>query len=213
LVANLVEADLLLILTDQQGLFDADPRANPQAKLVSDGAAGDPVLLAMAGGSGALGRGGMRTKIQAAERAAHSGAATVIASGREPDVITRVFAGESLGTYLTPAHERLAARKRWLAGPMRSTGKLVLDDGAVRVIREGGKSLLPVGVKKIEGDFARGDVVVCVDAQGREVARGLVNYGAAEAARIIGQPSDRIEAVLGYIDESELIHRDNMVIV
>lgn len=213
LVVNLIEADLLLILTDQQGLYDADPRANPGAKLVREGAAGDPALLAMAGGSGSLGRGGMRTKLLAAERAAHSGAATVIASGREQNVVTRVLAGESLGTHLKPAQERLAARKQWLAGPTRASGKLVLDDGAVRVIRQGGKSLLPVGVKHIEGQFERGDVVVCIDAQGHEVARGLVNYSTADAVRIIGQPSDRIESILGYVDEPELIHRDNMVVL
>jgi glutamate 5-kinase len=213
LVTNLVEAELLLILTDQQGLYDADPRAHPGAKLVSEGEAGDAALLAMAGGSGSLGRGGMRTKLLAAERAAHSGAATVIASGREAGIITRVLAGEALGTYLKPTEERLAARKQWLAGPTRTIGKLVLDDGAVRVLREAGKSLLPVGVKRVEGDFGRGDIVACLDQQGREVARGLVNYGAAEAARIIGQPSDRIEAILGYVDEPELIHRDNLVIV
>jgi len=213
LVVNLIEADLLLILTDQQGLYDTDPRANPGAKLISEGQAGDPTLLAMAGGSGSLGRGGMRTKLLAAERAAHSGAATVIASGRETDAVTRVLAGESLGTYLAPAQERLAARKQWLAGPTRVLGKLTLDDGAVRVLREGGKSLLPVGVKRVEGEFDRGDVVACVDLQGREVARGLVNYSSAEAARIIGQPSDRIEAILGYVDEPELIHRDNLAVL
>ncbi len=213
LVVSLVEADLLVILTDQQGLFDADPRANKNAKLVGDGEAGDPALLAMAGGSGLLGRGGMRTKLLAAERAAHSGAATVIASGREPNVLTRVLAGEAIGTYLKPAQERLAARKQWLAGPTRVAGKLVLDDGAVRVIRDGGKSLLPVGVKHVEGEFGRGDVVVCVDRQGHEIARGLVNYSATDAVRIIGQSSDRIEEILGYVDELELIHRDNLVVL
>lgn len=213
LVANLVEADLLLILTDQQGLFDADPRTNPAAKLVSDGEAGDPALLSMAGGSGSLGRGGMRTKLLAAERAAHSGAATIIASGREGNVVTRVLAGEQIGTYLKPAQERLAARKRWLAGPTRAVGRLSLDDGAVRVLKQGGKSLLPVGVKNVEGEFDRGDVVVCLDPRGKEVARGLVNYSSVEAKRIIGQPSDKIESILGYVDEPELIHRDNLVVL
>jgi len=213
LVANLIEADLLLILTDQQGLYDADPRVHPAAALVREGRAGDPALAAMAGGSGALGRGGMRTKLAAAERAAHSGAATVIVGGRVPNVITRVLAGDALGTHLKPAQERLAARKQWLAGPTRPAGKLTLDEGAVRVIREGGKSLLPVGVTRIEGEFSRGDVVVCLDPRGREVARGLVNYASPDAARIIGQPSDRIEAILGYVDEPELIHRDNMVVL
>jgi glutamate 5-kinase len=213
LVANLVEADLLLILTDQQGLYDSDPRENPNAQLVSEGQAGDPRLLAMAGGSGALGRGGMRTKITAAEKAARSGAATVIAWGRVENVIPRVLRGESIGTHLSPAQGRVAARKQWLASQMRVAGRLVLDDGAARVIREAGKSLLPVGVKRIEGTFARGEMVVCVTLTGQEVARGLVNYGAEDAARIIGQPSDRIESILGYVDEPELIHRDNMVLV
>jgi glutamate 5-kinase len=212
LVANLVEADLLLILTDQQGLYDSDPRENPNARLVNEGQAGDPHLLAMAGGSGALGRGGMRTKITAAEKAARSGAATVIAWGRAENVIPRVLRGEPIGTHLSPAQTRVAARKQWLASQMRVAGRLVLDDGAARVIREAGKSLLPVGVQRIEGTFARGEMVACVTLAGQEVARGLVNYGAEDAARIIGQPSDRIESILGYVDEPELIHRDNMVL-
>jgi glutamate 5-kinase len=213
LVANLVEADLLLILTDQQGLYDKDPRAHADAKLVNTGEAGDAKLLAMAGGSGALGRGGMRTKLLAAEKAARSGAATVIAWGRVERVLLRVFAGEPVGTYLRPAQERLAARKQWLAGPMRVTGRLRLDAGAVKVIRGGGKSLLPVGVMAVEGQFTRGEIVACLDPEGREVARGLVNYSAEEAARIVGQASERIEAILGYVDQPELIHRDNMVIL
>lgn len=213
LVANLVEADLLLILTDQQGLYDKDPRAHPDAKLVNAGAAGDAKLLAMAGGSGALGRGGMRTKLLAAEKAARSGAATVIAWGRLERVLLRVFAGEPVGTYLRPAQERLAARKQWLAGPVRVTGRLRLDAGAVKVICQGGKSLLPVGVKAVEGQFTRGEIVACLDPEGREVARGLVNYSAEDAARILGQASERIETILGYVDEPELIHRDNMVIL
>lgn len=213
LVTGLVEADLLLILTDQQGLYEADPRTNPQATLVSEGKAGDPTLLAMAGDPGALGRGGMRTKLLAAERAAHSGAATVIASGREANAIVRVLAGEPLGTYLTASQERMTARKQWLAGPTRAAGKLVLDAGAVKMIREAGKSLLPIGVKKVEGEFGRGDVLVCLDPQGHEIARGLTNYDSSEAAKIIGQSSDKIEAILGYVDEPELIHRDNLVIL
>jgi len=167
----------------------------------------------MAGGSGALGRGGMHTKLLAAERAARSGAATVIVSGREANVLERTVSGEALGTYLRPAEGRLAARKQWLAGPARTAGRLVLDDGAVRVIREAGKSLLPVGVTRVEGEFGRGEVVSCLDAQGREVARGLVNYSSEEAARIVGQSSDRFESILGYVDEPELIHRDNMVVL
>ena len=213
LVANLAEADLLLILTDQAGLHDRDPRAHPDARLVAEGAAGDARLLEMAGGSGALGRGGMRTKLLAAERAARAGAATVIASGREADVIGRVLAGEPVGTWLKPAEERLAARKQWLAGHARVAGGLVLDAGAVKVIREAGKSLLPVGVKRVEGEFTRGEIVACLDPEGLEVARGLVNYSADEARRIIGQSSDRIEAILGYVDEPELIHRDNLVVL
>jgi glutamate 5-kinase len=213
LVANLIEADLLVILTDQAGLFDRDPRLDPQARLVTEGEAGDARLGAMAGGSGALGRGGMRTKLQAAERAARSGAATVIADGREDNVLRRVLAGEVVGTHLRATQERLTARKRWLAGLSRAAGKLVLDEGAVRVIRESGKSLLPVGVRRVEGEFERGDIVTCLDPDGREIARGLVNYSAAEAGRIIGQPSDQIESILGYVDEPEIIHRDNMVIL
>jgi glutamate 5-kinase len=213
LLSNLVESDLLLILTDQQGLYDRDPRAHPDGKLVAEGEAGDPALMAMAGGSGSLGRGGMRTKLLAAEKAARSGAATVIAWGRVERVIPRVLAGEPIGTWLKPSQERLAARKRWLAGPVRASGRLTLDSGAARALREAGKSLLPVGVKAIEGQFTRGEVVICVDPEGREVARGLVNYSAEEASRIMGQASDRIEGILGYVDEPELIHRDNLVVL
>jgi glutamate 5-kinase len=178
LVTNLVEADVLVILTDQAGLFERDPRQDPCARLVSEAIAGDQRLLEMAGGSGALGRGGMRTKLLAAEKAARSGAATVIAWGREPDVLGRILAGELLGTHLAPAQGRVAARKQWLAGQVQVRGRLVLDAGAARVIREA----------------------------------GLVNYGAEEARRIMGQASNRIEAILGYVDEPELIHRDNMVV-
>ncbi len=213
LVANLVEADLLLILTDQRGLYDRDPRQHPDAKLVEEGVAGDKQLLSMAGGSGALGRGGMRTKLLAAEKAAHSGASTVIASGREENVIVRVLSGEGVGTHLKAQQGRVAARKQWLAGHAHAAGSLKLDAGAVRVIRESGKSLLPVGVKAIEGTFTRGEVVSCLDPEGHEVARGLVNYSAEEAARIIGHASDKIESILGYVDEPELIHRDNLVLL
>jgi glutamate 5-kinase len=213
LVANLIEADLLLILTDQRGLYERDPRQDPDAKLLSEGKAGDPQLLSMAGGSGTLGRGGMRSKLLAAEKAARSGASTVIASGREANVIARVLDGEPVGTHLEAAQGRVAARKQWLAGQLRATGKLRLDAGAVKVIRDGGKSLLPVGVKAIEGAFTRGEIVSCLDPEGREVARGLVNYGSEEATRIIGKASDKIESILGYIDEPELIHRDNMVVL
>jgi glutamate 5-kinase len=212
LVANLVEADLLLILTDQEGLYERDPRLAPGSPLVSEGAAGDPRLLAMAGGSGVFGRGGMRTKLLAAEKAARSGTATVIAHGRTPEVITRVLAGDALGTYLRPAQERLAARKRWLAGQLQARGRLLLDAGAVRALVSGGRSLLPVGVTGVEGDFRRGEIVACYGPDGKEVARGLVNYSADEARRIIGQPSERIEQLLGYVDEPELINRDDLVV-
>ena len=212
LVANLVEADLLLILTDQKGLFERDPRLDPGMPLVSEGMAGDAQLLAMAGGSGALGRGGMRTKLLAAEKAARSGAATVIASGREPNVVPRILKGEPIGTYLQPAQTRLAARKQWLAGQLVVRGRLVLDAGAVKAIRQAGKSLLAIGVKAVEGDFGRGEIVSCVDVDGNEIARGLVNYGTDEARRIIGRASDEIESILGYVDEPELIGRDNLVV-
>lgn len=212
MVTNLVEADLFLILTDQHGLHEHDPRVQPAAPLVAEGAAGDARLLAMAGGSGVLGRGGMRTKLLAAERAARSGAATVIAHGGIPEVIARVLAGEGIGTYLKPAQGRLAARKQWLAGQVQVRGRLVLDAGAVRALVSGGKSLLPIGVKEVEGEFRRGEIVACVDPDRKEIARGLVNYSADEARRIIGHPSDRIERLLGYVDEPELINRDDLVL-
>jgi glutamate 5-kinase len=213
LVANLVEADLLLILTDQQGLYDRDPRRDPHAKLVSEGAAGDHQLVSMAGVSGTLGRGGMRTKLLAAEKAAHSGASTVIASGRVENVIQRILNGEALGTHLKAVQGRVAARKQWLAGHERVAGRLKLDAGAAKVIREGGKSLLPVGVQSVDGRFTRGEIVSCLDPEGHEVARGLVNYSSEEAGRIIGKASDKIESILGYVDEPELIHRDNLVVL
>ena len=213
LVANLVEADVLVILTDQQGLYDADPRVHPHAALVAEGTAGDPALLALCGDSGSgLGRGGMRSKLAAAAKAARSGAATVIAAGREQGVLTRIARGERIGTWLRPASEPMAARKRWLASQLLSRGRLTLDDGAVRVLRSSGRSLLPVGVCGVQGDFHRGDIVTCVDRSGTEVGRGLVNYDARETQCIAGQPSARIEALLGYVDEPELIHRDNFVL-
>jgi len=212
LVTNLLEAELLVILTDQAGLFTQDPRVHPEAELVQEGVAGDPILEAMAGGTGLFGRGGMRTKLLAAAKAGRSGAATVIAWGREPEVLPRVLAGECIGTYLKPAEERLAARKRWLADQMVVRGRLWLDAGAVKVLREAGRSLLPVGVQAVEGVFRRGELVACLDPEGREVARGLVNYGSEEVAKIIGKASNQIELMLGYVAESELIHRDNMVI-
>ncbi len=213
LVANLIEADVLIILTDQSGLYEEDPRVNPAARLVSVAPAGDPVYMAMAGNPGELGRGGMRTKLTAAQKAARSGAATVIVAGREPDVLLRVLEGEPLGTYLYPAATRLAARKQWLAARLSVCGRLLVDEGAARVLRDGGKSLLPVGVRGVEGAFARGEMVACVGPDGREVARGLVNYAAAELRLIMGRPSEEIEQVLGYQGEPEVIHRDNLVIV
>ncbi|ROR35110.1 glutamate 5-kinase [Inmirania thermothiophila] len=214
LVANLVEAEVLVILTDQEGLHERDPRRDPQAPVVEERAVGDPALDAMASGDGgALGRGGMATKLAAARRAARSGTATVIASGRREGVLRAVAAGERIGTLLVPDQEPVAARKRWLAGQLRVAGRLHLDAGAVRVLREAGRSLLPVGVHGVEGRFRRGELVACLDPEGREVARGLVNYDADEVRRIMGQPSSRIEAILGYVDEPELIHRDNLVLV
>ncbi len=214
LTVNLVEADVLVILTDQQGLYEADPRSNPAAKLVSTGRAGDPALLAMAAGAGSeLGRGGMKTKLLAAERAAHSGAATVIAHGREPDVLTRLARGESIGTLLWSGEQKMGSRKRWIAGQLQVRGQLFLDAGAAKVLREAGRSLLPVGVQRTAGKFQRGDLVSCVDPEGREIARGLVNYGSEEASRITGRSSAEINKLLGYAAEPELVHRDNMVLL
>ncbi|MBU2710134.1 glutamate 5-kinase [Zooshikella harenae] len=214
LVANLVEADLLVILTDQQGLYDADPRIHKTAKLVSTAPASSKALDKMAAGSaGTLGRGGMMTKVRAARLAARSGAQTVIVGGAQPSVLTRVATGEEIGTLLTPEQERLAARKQWLAGHLQTRGRLVIDAGAVRVLMEEGRSLLPVGVSVIEGHFQRGEMVACVDIQGEPIANGLVNYSADEAKQIIGKPSHQIEGVLGYVDEPELIHRDNLVLL
>jgi glutamate 5-kinase len=214
LVANLIEADALVLLTDQPGLYSADPRKDPGATLVATARADDPRLEAMAGGAGTShGSGGMLTKVLAAKRAARSGASTVIASGREPDVLTRLAAGEDLGTTLVAAAASLAARKQWLAAHVRLAGRLRLDAGAARALARDGKSLLPIGVVAVEGEFERGELVGCIDPDNREIARGLVNYNAAEAARILRRPSSEIESILGYIDEPELIHRDNMVLL
>ena len=214
LVANLIEAELLVLLTDQEGLFDADPRFHAGARMIDETRVDNPQLDAVAGGSvSGLGQGGMVTKVRAARLAARSGTGTVIASGRRERVIESISRGEAVGSLLVPVQEPQAARKRWLAGQLQVRGRLTLDAGAVRVLREQGSSLLAVGVTGVEGDFARGEAVVCLDASGREVARGLVNYGALEAARIMGQPSHRIESILGYVDEEELIHRDNLVLL
>ena len=212
LTVNLVEAEVLVLLTDQDGLFDSDPRSNPEARLVSEANLSDPALVSMAGESkGVLGRGGMRTKLNAAYTAARSGASTVIAHGRAPNALLRIFQGEALGTLLTPKDAPMAARKRWIAGQMQVRGKLFLDEGAARVVRGQGKSLLPVGVRRLEGQFERGDLVACIAPDGREVARGLVNFGAADAAKILGAKSDEVAARLGYAADTELIHRDNLV--
>jgi glutamate 5-kinase len=214
LVANLVEADLLIILTDQKGLFTADPSVHPDALLISEISVNDGQLDIMAGGSrSGLGRGGMCTKVRAARLASRSGAATVIVAGAAENAITAVIAGMDLGTYLLPDIEPLVARKRWLAGQLQVKGRLTLDAGAVRMLKNEGKSLLAVGVKSISGYFERGELVSCVDNGGAEIARGLINYGNAEAQLIIGKNSSEFEAILGYFDDAELIHRDNLVVI
>ena len=214
LVTNLIEADALLILTDQQGLYSADPRKDPGARLVERGDAGDPALEAMAGGAGThLGSGGMHTKVLAAKRAARSGAHTAIAFGRAPAVLTRLMSGEAVGTLLAAGTAPIAARKQWLADHLKPAGRLVLDAGAVKALISDGKSLLPIGATAVDGAFGRGDVVSVAGPDGREIARGLVNYGAAETARILRKPTSEIEAILGYVAEPELIHRDNLVIL
>ncbi len=212
LVANLVEADLLVILTDQQGLFTADPRSNPDATLIHQGQALDPQFATMAGDGGALGRGGMITKVRAAKLAARSGTDTVIVGGRFEDVISRVHAGELLGTLLLAGKEPEAARKQWIAGHLQVHGELVLDAGAVMALRNGGRSLLPIGVTAVKGDFERGQLVACKDEQGAVVAKGLVNYCAKDAVRIMRTPTAKIESILGFIAEEEIIHRDNLVV-
>lgn len=212
LVANLIEADALIILTDQKGLYTADPRKDPGASLISEGQAEDRAYEAMAGGAGTgISRGGMITKIRAAQRAARSGAHTLIASGRETEPLIRLAQGEALGTLLYASSTPLAARKQWLADHLQLAGTLTLDDGAVRAL-SGGASLLSIGVIGVEGEFGRGAVVACCNRQGVEVARGLVNYPANEARRISQRASSEIEGVLGYVAESELIHRDNLVL-
>ncbi|AQG99623.1 glutamate 5-kinase [Burkholderia sp. KK1] len=214
LVANLIEGDALVILTDQRGLFTADPRKDPNATLVEQADAGTPELEQMAGGAGSsLGRGGMLTKILAAKRAAHSGANTVIASGREADVLTRLASGELIGTQLIARMARMAARKQWMADHLQVRGHVVIDAGAVNKLTADGKSLLPIGVIDVKGAFDRGEVIACIDNQGREVARGITNYSSSEARLIHRRPSGEIETVLGYMLEPELIHRDNLVLV
>ena len=214
LVTNLIEADLLVILTDTDGLFSADPRKNPDAVLVTDASASDPTLEEMAGGTGsANARGGMITKVVAARRAARSGADTIIVSGKEADVLTRLIGGEAIGSRLRAGTTPLAARKQWLADHVQIAGQLGVDLGAANALKLGGKSLLAIGVQSVTGNFERGALVACTGPDGVEIARGLVNYSASESRRIAGKPSGEIEAVLGYVNESELIHRDNLVLI
>jgi len=214
LVANLVGADLLIILTDQAGLLDSDPNINPHAKLISTANVNDSLLDDVAGEShGGLGRGGMHTKIRAARLAARSGAATIIVSGTEKQVINRVISGQTLGTHLVPNIAPLAARKQWLAGQLQVKGSLTLDDGAVSILKHAGKSLLSVGIHTVSGDFQRGDLVSCLNKKGTEVARGLVNYNSSDSRKISGKASSEFQELLGYSDDEEIIHRDNLVLV
>ncbi len=214
LVANLIEADALIILTDQRGLYTSDPRKNPDATFVHEAKAGDPALEAMAGGAGSgIGSGGMLTKILAARRAASSGAHTVIAWGREDQVLVRLAEGEAIGTQLTAQTARLTARKQWMADHLKTAGQVTLDAGAVQKLVEEGKSLLPIGVTDVGGEFGRGDVITCVDALGTPIARGMSNYASGEVKRIMRKPSSEIAAILGYVEEVELIHRDNLVLL
>lgn len=213
LVANLIEANLLVILTDQYGLYERDPRQDPSAQLIAQGFAGDPQLEGMAGATGGkLGRGGMLTKLRAARLAARSDTATWIASGRVPEILLKIADGMNYGTLLLPAQPKLLARKQWLAAHLKVSGQVVLDAGAVQVLTQSGRSLLAIGVTAATGQFNRGDMVACVDATGREIARGLINYSAAETRQIVRQPSHHIATILGYTNGPELIHRDNLVL-
>ena len=213
LVANLVDADALVILTDQRGLYSADPRKDPSARFIDEARAGAPELETMAGGVGSsIGRGGMITKVLAAKRAAGSGASTVIAYGREPDVLLRLAAGEMIGTALIASTPKLAARKQWMADHLQLRGAVLVDDGAARKVRDEGKSLLPIGVTEVQGEFHRGDVIAVRTLAGAELARGLANYSSSEARLIARKPSSEFEKLLGYTAEPEMIHRDNMVL-
>lgn len=214
LVANLVEADALIILTDQNGLYSEDPRQNSKAEFISTGQANDSKLHKMASSSGgALGQGGMSTKLSAAQRAAKSGTATLITSGRNDNALLNIANAQENGTLLLPDAEPMAARKQWLAGQLKVSGQLTLDEGASNVLQKSGKSLLAVGVTSVNGNFIRGEMVACINHEGKEIAHGLVNYNALEAAKICGKSSSEIKAILGYMDESELIHRDNLVLI
>ena len=213
LVANLVEADALVILTDQKGLYSADPRRDPNATFIHEARAGDPALEAMAGGAGSsLGKGGMITKILAAKRAAGSGASTVIAWGREPDALLRLAQGEAIGTLLVAPTQKQQARKQWMADHLQLRGSITIDEGAVAKVRDEGKSLLPIGMVSVDGEFSRGDVIAIRDGKGLEIARGLTNYASAEARLLCRKPSSDFEALLGYAAEPEMVHRDNLVL-
>ena len=214
LVANLVEADALIILTDQAGLYSNDPRRDASATLIRNAQAGDSTLEGIAGGAGSgTARGGMLTKVLAAKRAARSGAHTIIAASREPDVLIRLAQGEAIGSHLMAGTAILTARKQWLASHLQCKGQVVIDEGAVRALTVGGKSLLPIGVLSVNGEFQRGDVVACADQAGREVARGLANYSSVQSRLIARRPTTEIEKILGFIEEPELIHRDNLVLI
>ena len=214
LVANLVEADALVILTDQKGLFSADPRKEPSAQLIPIGQAGDPQLELMAGGAGSsIGRGGMLTKILAAKRAAGSGASTVIAWGREPDALLRLVAGEGIGTLLVAPTQKQQARKQWMADHLQLRGAVSIDAGAVVKVLQDGKSLLPIGMDSVRGEFSRGDVISICDEKGQELARGLANYASAEMRLLCKKSSTEIESLLGYVAEAEMVHRDNLVLM
>lgn len=213
LVANLINADVLVILTDQQGVFDADPRKNAEAKLISEASSDDEMLMQVAGGGGLLGKGGMQTKIRAARLASRSGAVTCIVHGSSPDVLTALQRGESLGTLLLAEKQPIAAKKQWLASHLQVRGVLTLDAGAVKVLQASGKSLLPVGVRAVSGNFKRGDLVACKDEQGKVIAHGLVNYDLDEAAKLAGKSTDQILPLLGYDGDHEMIHRDNLALL
>jgi glutamate 5-kinase len=214
LVANLIEADVLVILTDQRGLFSSDPRKDPNARLIEEAQAGDPALEAMAGGAGSsIARGGMLTKVLAARRAARSGAHTIIAWGREDEALVRLAGGEMIGTQLTAPTGRLTARRQWMIDHLHTTGEVVLDAGAVQKLTREGKSLLPIGVIAVRGEFGRGQVITCIDEAGAPLARGLTNYTSSEVRRIMRHSSAEIERILGYVEGPELVHRDNLVLL
>ncbi|MCH7817335.1 MAG: glutamate 5-kinase [Proteobacteria bacterium] len=212
LVANLINADVMVILTDQDGLFSADPRTNPDAQFIASASANDSSLIAAAGTGTSLGRGGMLTKLSAARLAARSGTNTIIANGKEDQILNRLCQGEPLGTLLEADNEPVTARKQWLAGQLTLKGKLTLDAGAVKVLQKSGKSLLAVGIQAVSGQFSRGDVVACIDGAGKEIARGLVNYDIAEIEKLKGESSKKIELLLGYVGDDEIIHRDNLIL-